>query len=162
MPGNGALAYATSALLWVRGPCFFKPGVVVSAGPLVLGLVRDSGGCPGLTELLCTRAVVPDDRCAFALPHWQWHGVGVHALLGLVCGRMLPDVRRLSRHAGVGRAPLVLCVLGDRLLRGRDVRCAPAQHGLRAAPIVEQGREEKGGGVMRQFGMNEIHEEAAH
>ena len=42
-PGNGPLAYATSSLLWVRGPCFLRSGVVVSAGPLILGLVQDSG-----------------------------------------------------------------------------------------------------------------------
>ena len=61
------------------------------------------------------------------------------------------------------RVPLALCVLGDRMLRGRDVRRALTQLGLRAAPIVEQGRGEMGGGgVMRQFGMNETHEEAAH
>ena len=46
VPGDGPLAYATSMLLWVRGPCFLRLGVVVSAGPLILGLVRDSGGLP--------------------------------------------------------------------------------------------------------------------
>ena len=66
VPGDGPLAYATSTLLWVRGPWFLRLGVVVSAGPLILGMVRDSGGCPGLAGLLCARAVVPDGRCAFA------------------------------------------------------------------------------------------------
>ena len=48
-------------------------------------------------------------------------------------------------------------VLGDRMLRGRGVRCALEPLGLRPAPTVGGG-----GGVMRQFGMNETHEEAAH
>ena len=62
------------------------------------------------------------------------------------------------------RAPLALCVLGDRMLCGRNVCRAVAQLGLRVASIVEQGRGEGGGGggVMRQFGMKETHEEAAH
>ena len=46
VPGDGPLAYATSTLLGVRAPCFLRVGVVVSAGPLILGLVRDSGGLP--------------------------------------------------------------------------------------------------------------------
>ena len=84
-PSNGPLAYATSTLLWVRGPCFLRLGVVVSAGPLILGLVRDSGDCLGPTGLLCARAVVPDLRCAFAASSlaMAW-GRGPHSLrLGL-------------------------------------------------------------------------------
>ena len=41
------------------------------------------------------------------------------------------------------------------ILRGCGVRCAWEPLGLRPAPGG-------GGGVMRQFGMNETHEEAAH
>ena len=44
VPGDGPLAYATSALLWDRGPCFLRLGVVLSTGPLILSLVQDSGG----------------------------------------------------------------------------------------------------------------------
>ena len=65
---------------------------MVSAGPLILDLVRDFGDCPGLTGLLCARAVVPNLRCAFAASSLAVAWGRVHALLGLVCGRMLPDV----------------------------------------------------------------------
>ena len=39
--------------------------MVVGTGPLILGLLRVSECCLGLTGLLCARAVVPDLRCAF-------------------------------------------------------------------------------------------------
>ena len=121
-PSSGPLAYATSSLLWVRGPCFLRLGVVVSAGPLILGLVRDSGDCPGLTGLLCARAVVPGLRCAFAASSLAvaW-GRGPRSLrLGLrayAAWRLTPDETCRCVQGASG----ALC-LGRPLLGGRDVR----------------------------------------
>ena len=52
-------------------------------------------------------------------------------------------------------APLAIYVWDGGILRGCGVRCAWEPLGLRPAPGGG------GGGVMRQFGMNETHEEAA-
>ena len=86
VPGDGPLAYATSTLLWLRGPRFLRLGVVVSAGPVILGLVRDSGGLPWADRA----ALRPGGGTRRALllsplPHWQWHwGRGARSLrLGL-------------------------------------------------------------------------------
>ena len=42
--GVGPLAYATSTLLWVRGPCFLRLGAGLGTGTLIWDLVRVSGG----------------------------------------------------------------------------------------------------------------------
>ena len=57
------------------------------------------GCCPGLTGQLCDRAAVPDGRCTFTASSLAAAGV-VHALLGLVCGRLKPGGwRRCVRGA---------------------------------------------------------------
>ena len=95
------------------------------------------------------RAAVPDGRCTFTASSLAAAGV-VHALLGLVCGRLKPGGwRRCVRGA-----------FGDLCL-GRPYT-SRVWRALRMGAAGSQTCAGGGGGVMRQSGMNETHEEAAH
>ena len=94
---------------------------------------------------------MPDGRCTFAPSSLAVVGV-VHALLGLVCGRLKPgEPRRCVRGASGA-----LCLGTPYTSWAWRVSRAGAARSQACAACWG------GGEVMRQFGMNETHEEAAH